>query len=212
MMNGRRLVTGIFGHLPGPIQTVPRAELAAVVFALQSLVVPATIYTDHYNLITDISKGKPVTCSAKHPNADLWERFWQLIFGHGGLGDLLNIKWVKAHSNNDTNEVCGNTWADRLAKMGASVHETPKADVRMVKYMRRRYRQLIRWFGKSAGYLHSNGWSDRQHRSDLPDRTQKERADLEKLRSGLEPHSRDPPSAEMVTPVTQHTQLRNMRV
>ena len=29
MMNGRRLITGICGHSPGPIQTVPRAELAA---------------------------------------------------------------------------------------------------------------------------------------------------------------------------------------
>ena len=158
------------------------------------------------------AKGRLVTCSSKHPNADLWERFWQLIFDHGGLGPHLRIRWVKAHLNDDSEEACGNNWADALAKRGALVHETPKADVRLVKYMRRRYRQLIRWFGKSAGFLHSHGWSDRQHRSDLPVRTQQERVELEKLRSAQKPHSIDLPSFDVVPTVVVHSQVQNLRV
>ena len=91
MMRGKRLVTGFYGHLAGPIQSVPRAELTAVVAALQVLIKPAVIHTDHFNLITDIRKSLKATCSGKHQHADLWVRFWNLIEEHGGPDSQLQI-------------------------------------------------------------------------------------------------------------------------
>ena len=79
MMNGRRLISGIFGTLPGPCQTVPRAELHAIVEVLRVTIRPAWIHTDHFNILTAIAKGKAHTTSPGHPNADLWNTFWGII-------------------------------------------------------------------------------------------------------------------------------------
>ena len=156
MMNGTRLVAGFYGHLPGPFQSIPRAELVAIVYALQVLVKPARIHTDHYNIILDIRKGRKVTCSARHQNADLWNRFWDLVADHGGLDEDLEVVCIKAHRTDGTDSAIGNGWADKLAKLGASVHEAPADAVEHVSHFRATYKQLLRWMGKSASHLDKN--------------------------------------------------------
>ena len=70
--NGKRLKSGAYGPLPGPVQTVPRAELYAVCIALHNSVGPITVHTDHKNIVTQITLGENHTTEARHPNADLW--------------------------------------------------------------------------------------------------------------------------------------------
>ena len=50
-MQGRRLRSGMYGPLPGPIQSVPRAELYAVCIALLYSVGPIRTMTDHKNIV-----------------------------------------------------------------------------------------------------------------------------------------------------------------
>ena len=108
MLRGKILVSSFYGPLSGPVQTVPRAELMAVVAALRDLVKPTRIHTDHYNLIRDIGRGKRVTCSAKHQNVDLWNMFRDLVEDLCGLDSDLKVVWVKAHLNDGSINSVGN--------------------------------------------------------------------------------------------------------
>ena len=163
------------------------------------------------NLITDIRKGRKVTCSGKHHNADLWARFWDLVDDHGGLGVDLEIVWVKAHKTDGSLTAIGNGWADKLAKLGASVHDTPQDAVDHVAHIRKHYKQLLRWMGKSAVHLDKTGVSDRQHKLELPTRTGKERAALSKARSAGSQASRPMP-LDVPPPTLSHSQFVNVGV
>lgn len=57
-LDGRALSVGAYGPFPGPIQSVPRAELFAVAQALRMAVLPLRLYTDHYNINTWAAKGQ----------------------------------------------------------------------------------------------------------------------------------------------------------
>ena len=116
MTSGHRLVSGFFGPLSGPIQTMPWAGLLAIISAMRVAIKPVRIHTDHTNIIKGIDKGKHVTRSAGHQNADLWTAFWSLVEDLGGMDDQLQIVWVKARINDGSVESIGNNWADALAK------------------------------------------------------------------------------------------------
>ena len=91
------------------------------------------------------------------------------------------------------------------------MHETPREDVKKVIHIRRHYRQLLRWMGKSAGHLHTSGMSDRQSRIELPIRTNLERNQLAKERSGSIPTFAPMQPAVLIS-LDKHSQFRNLRV
>lgn len=172
MMNGKRFVSGLYGPLPGSYQSVPRAELFAITSMLRSLVKPARVQADHWNIILGIAKDRRITCGSIFPDADLWRIFWHLIDDLGGLGSDLEFVWVKAHSNDGSDASIGNNWADRMANFGASVHETDEEAVKHVDHIRTHYTQLVRWLGKASAHLSEPGVvSDRQPKADWPIRT-----------------------------------------
>ena len=86
-----------YGPLPGPTQTVPRAELHACCMALRMSVGPLTIHTDHKPIVDGLLRAKDWATDGSRVNADLWRELWQLLEDKGGLEDDLQIKWVKAH-------------------------------------------------------------------------------------------------------------------
>ena len=76
MLGGRRWALGLDGTLPGPDQSVPRAELFAVCEALRMAIKPCRILTDHKNIIIGIEGAEGITTVARFPKADLWRVFW----------------------------------------------------------------------------------------------------------------------------------------
>ena len=64
------------GPLSGPEQTVPRAELEAIVQVVENGRLPLTIYTDHRNHMIDFGKGKRYCCRPKGRHVDIWKRIW----------------------------------------------------------------------------------------------------------------------------------------
>ena len=62
---------GCYGPLPGPIQTVPRAELYAICEALARTTGPVRIHTDHKPIADGLLHGKEWACGPATANADL---------------------------------------------------------------------------------------------------------------------------------------------
>ena len=67
------LELGCYGPLPGPIQTVPRAELYAICEALATTTGPIRIHTDHKPIVDGLLNGREWACGPARANADLWE-------------------------------------------------------------------------------------------------------------------------------------------
>ena len=57
-MSGESLVGAMYGNLEGREQTVPRAELMAIVRTLEIALLPVVIYCDHKNHVDAIAKGR----------------------------------------------------------------------------------------------------------------------------------------------------------
>ena len=53
-----KLADALFGTLPGPEQTVPRAEMWAICEALRRAILPICIHTDHQPILTGLESGK----------------------------------------------------------------------------------------------------------------------------------------------------------
>ena len=129
-LGGKILQSEAYGPLPGPDQSVPRAELFAICEALRVALPPLTIHTDHEAILTGMQQGQDGTTTDTHPNADLWRIFWHRARDLGGIGqDSVTIKWVPGHAEGDGQDAIGNRWADVLAKSGAAMHELPEEDL-----------------------------------------------------------------------------------
>ena len=118
MQENGHLEHGCYGPLPGPIQTVPRAELYAICEALARTVGPIRIHTDHKPIVDGLLHGREWARSPNRVNADLWKRLWFLLDDIGGAN--VQIVWVKAHQHDDSLDARGNNWADTVAKLGAA--------------------------------------------------------------------------------------------
>ena len=116
---------GVFCPLPGHVQSVPRAELFAVV-----LILCHVDYSDDVEIVSDslttvqtFGKGADHPAWEHSPNADLWREVWK----HNPA--RVTMRWIKAHADVDpalfakwgldTEDVCGNSCADALAGLGA---------------------------------------------------------------------------------------------
>ena len=84
---------GFYGRLVGK-QTVPRAELRAIVEVLRRIDGDIVVPTDHENLVKTFNKGYVPTL-ASHA-ASLWVDFWQAFLVRWGTVTLV---WVPFHQS-----------------------------------------------------------------------------------------------------------------
>ena len=115
---------GISCSLEGWKQTVPRAELRAIILALTPSSGYIIIYTDHINHVHKYGKGE--YCCLNSELADLWATFWE---AHRARGGGVELRYVKAHALPEhfaRGEITpflfvGNGLADKCADLGAEL-------------------------------------------------------------------------------------------
>ena len=116
------VATLVYGALPGPMQTSPRAEMFAFFQALQVCVLPVTVCTDFKGLIDGLALGPKWCLAPRRNNLDLWEAIWGKISDLGGLHDTLRVQHVKGHQRGPETFARGNRWADLAATKGRDLH------------------------------------------------------------------------------------------
>ena len=138
------IADAIWGSLPGDHQTVPRAELYAIIIVIENRPGPMTIYSDSKyavdNYHTYLHKG----LRAIKSNVDLWRRFHTAyqamrinttdttpltilkVKGHTTARDLINGVTTWGH-------IFGNDSVDTLARHGADNHEVSPDAARQIK-------------------------------------------------------------------------------
>ena len=108
--------------LDGPLQSVDRGELTAILCVLE-LTWHATVYTDSQyaaGIIHDLQTGGLSDHFARRPNSDLVRNVYNAL--HGRPAAVFGVSWVKAHRNiatavsgHDAFLIRGNDTADRAA-------------------------------------------------------------------------------------------------
>ena len=83
-LEGLGLKSGLTGTLPGPVQTVPRAEMFAVCEVLRLAVLPLHVHTDHLPIVDGLKRGRAWCLAVARNNADLWRELWHRIDELGG--------------------------------------------------------------------------------------------------------------------------------
>jgi len=132
-----RLRFGAWGPVPGPLQTVPLAELWAVLHVARnlSLTAAAEIFSDSKVTVEQFGKGPQAACfAAARP---LWKEFWALQRARSLAGGSLTLTWVKAHATAEllqqglasVEHVFGNAAADGAAGFAASHLQVLDSDV-----------------------------------------------------------------------------------
>ena len=129
---------GVTGVLDSVRQTVPRAELAAIVECLRC-VDPAQdlrVVTDHANIVKGFLAGR--AASARLANFDLWWEFWQLLSERTGDFQLSHVpshllddsqKLARFGDSVDWDHVVLNSVADELADLRARECQVPHSVV-----------------------------------------------------------------------------------
>ena len=74
----------VSGPLPGPIQTVPLAELWALELALRHGCQPLDLATDCFGLVAAFLKGKESCCAPGRMGAHIWIKVWFHLEDMGG--------------------------------------------------------------------------------------------------------------------------------
>ena len=181
-LEGWTTTTALYGPLPGPDQSTPRAELFAVCEALRLAVLPCKIHTDHKLIVEGLAKGKAWCSGASRANADLWRLLWFRLDDLGGLGPDLEIVWVRGLDDGEHLEARGNRLADAMAKCGGAMHELPENVISEAQRLRDKLSAILRWLGNAALASSQDTRPDRQPKIDRPKRTAQERTALANAR------------------------------
>ena len=132
MVQGCSATAASYGAMPVDLsiqRRIKRAELWAVLRALQTALPPICIHTDHMGIIQGIAKGRRWCCGARRPHADVWRRIWAKLEDLGFPSEVVSFKHVKAHRTalakaglapEEKLHAKGNEAADTWAKAGAS--------------------------------------------------------------------------------------------
>ena len=125
----------IAAPLGGEQQSVPRAELSAVLATLQHAAGPLDIWTDHENIPKIWRRGKAAIQEAARTsdNSDLWDQIYNAICGSPFHHEVF---WVNSHVKSATDVLAhipvsiyvGNAEADRRAGDAAKMHEVTDWD------------------------------------------------------------------------------------
>jgi len=125
------------GTVPGEDQTVPRAELLAILEALIEVPpsLPVTLFSDHLNWVRAFGVGKEefrrkLHTSKQPAHADLWLDLWHLVRARLGptvLGHVISHPEVGdvAAADHDLGAFVVNAAADAVAGLAAKDAELP---------------------------------------------------------------------------------------
>ena len=144
-------IQGIAASLLGRVQTTPRAELYAILFAIVFDVSPQTVACDHWNHVLKLWELATVVSSVLNPmtpNLDLWRKVVAAIAGRRGLRKdgqrQLWITWqpshLRAHKQSTTeqrNLRRANETADHFANAGRLLHAPTHNAVSRTMYLYR---------------------------------------------------------------------------
>ena len=146
-----QLHVAVWGTLEAE-QTVPRAELMAILVALQHAAAPCVIHVDHKNHVDDIRKGKAHCCHIDREHVDLWRRIWFILEDLGGPSDQVRIIHVSSHQQEHAGETPreayrrkGNAWADRFACLARNANAVPKETIATVRGLYHTVVAHLRW-------------------------------------------------------------------
>ena len=142
-MNGLDPVVGFGGGLPGFKQTVPRAELFAVISLLEKRPVGSfsKIGVDAKYIVRGYQK--PPDTAALRSNADLWDQYYKTVAQRNLQVEIFRI--YKSHATIDdiamgrisVLDYVGNQCADAFARRGADLWEYPWDMVQSIAATRR---------------------------------------------------------------------------
>ena len=121
----------LYGPLPGEDQTVPRAELYAVLLLLRNRPLPYTIHSDSAYVVQNFHKLMTGLMEFPETHWDLWSEVLALARA-GGPGGLKIVK-VKGHATTaerqrgviSDEDFIGNDRADKYARLAAQSVEVP---------------------------------------------------------------------------------------
>jgi len=122
------LLWGMAGNLPGDIQSPPRACLQAMIQALTITTGDITVKPDAAYLVDGFQAGRHLRPEGL--NADLWHQIGILVKGRGHEVRVLKVDAHLDHSKVidgavDIQDYHGNSLADALAAVGASISAMP---------------------------------------------------------------------------------------
>ena len=118
--------------LPGVSQSNNRAELLAVILALQQHSGPLEVRTDSSYVVQGAQCLKTNGCYTGRDNVTLWNKLQHLVLERPA--DSLLVCWVKGHATehhilrglSTREDKEGNDGADSLATRGAALHAAPE--------------------------------------------------------------------------------------
>ena len=129
------------GPLPGEQQSVYRAELYAVVRAVEESPSQVTVVSDCLGVVQQaqavLSGGR--TAARRH-HADLWARLHRAARARSARGEGTWVRWVPAHVPEDEaggpkisrEDWEGNSWADHWAKESLKDHPDQRARSKLI--------------------------------------------------------------------------------
>ena len=129
---GSSATAASYGAMPVELSVqrrIKRAELWAVLRALQAALPPICVHTDHMGIVQGVAKGRRWRCGPCRPHADVWRQIWAKLDDLGFPSEAVAFKHVKAHRTATTKasltpeeqrHAKGNEAADVWAKLGAS--------------------------------------------------------------------------------------------
>ena len=138
-LNESPMVWGAFGPLPGNVQTVPRAELFAMLTVVRMLMPGKSVIKTDSKVNSDLYASGMQACLGS-ANGDLWTELFSRL-GEGRI--VLEITWIKGHAEQEDVfrkydvqpvDLVGNLVADALANRAADTYKVWEQDAFTVKW------------------------------------------------------------------------------
>ena len=147
---------------------VGRAELFAIVYALENCLPPILIKTDHLNHVKKIRKGERHCRSLLlSPYIDLWQRLWDQIERLGGYGREVRIEYVPEHRKlmpglpqAVVDDIVGNDMADKCAKRGRDMHSCSAQILNRYEEIHSFQTNYTRWLGAAVALRYDEQTTD----------------------------------------------------
>jgi ribonuclease HI len=133
------------GPLLGQEQTAYRAELRAIVAALEKFAGEVNVASDNESAVNaaKLVMQDPGISTVTWPHNDLWMRLRNAVQHRPGR---IQIRWVKGHrfeEGHHDNDAIGNHYADELADRGAKTHEVPQHVLQLLKSREEQLRSIM---------------------------------------------------------------------
>ena len=144
-------VAAVYGSVPRsecPSQSIADAEDYALAMLGTYSIAPLEVYVDRQQTVDDAVGGRVAGCSARHPRAHLWVRYFAAFDdgdiavrktrAHATLADV--HRGVTTHSERRANGL-----ADQFAKLGAGLHGTHDGHRASIKALALLAQMAVQW-------------------------------------------------------------------